>query len=421
MLKHYLVLSLKVLMRRKFFTFISIFGISFTLLVLLVVTAVLDHSFAPMAPESRQHLTLVSRDAAFHGPGNQSCCGASLTLYERYARGLPGVERLSIYTRPRPLYTYHNDRKIEVRVKRTDAEFWRILDFTFLEGRPYSEAEVREAASVAVINSATRDQFFESAKAIGRRIELDNQVFTVVGVVENVPELRDVPYADLWAPHTTMRVNRGGGLNGGFSAIALASSPAALPQIREEFNARLARIPPEELNPRNPGAFTAVVAPFETRFEHFARQMGPFGNRYSSESQAWRLSAVLAGAALLFVLLPTVNLVNINVSRILERASEIGVRKAFGASSRTLVGQFVVENIILTVAGGLIGLIFSVFVLRAINESGAIRFAQLAVNLRVFTYGMLLALVFGVVSGVYPAWRMSRLHPVDALLGGQQR
>ena len=44
------------------------------------------------------------------------------------------------------------------------------------------------------------------------------------------------------------------------------------------------------------------------------------------------------------MLLPTVNLVNINLSRILERASEIGVRKAFGASSRTLVGQFVVEN-----------------------------------------------------------------------------
>ncbi len=56
----------------------------------------------------------------------------------------------------------------------------------------------------------------------------------------------------------------------------------------------------------------------------------------------------MVGAALLFMLLPTVNLVNLNVSRIMERASEIGVRKAFGASSRTLVGQFVVENLVLT-------------------------------------------------------------------------
>ena len=52
------------------------------------------------------------------------------------------------------------------------------------------------------------------------------------------------------------------------------------------------------------------------------------------------------------MLLPAINLVNLNVSRILERASEIGVRKAFGASSRTLVGQFVVENVVLTLVGG---------------------------------------------------------------------
>ena len=59
--------------------------------------------------------------------------------------------------------------------------------------------------------------------------------------------------------------------------------------------------------------------------------------------------------ALLFITLPTMNLVSINLSRIMERASEIGVRKAFGASSRTLVGQFVMENVVLTVIGGAIG------------------------------------------------------------------
>ena len=57
---------------------------------------------------------------------------------------------------------------------------------------------------------------------------------------------------------------------------------------------------------------------------------------------------------LLVMLLPTLNLININVTRIMERSSEIGVRKAFGASSRTLVYQFIVENIILTLIGGII-------------------------------------------------------------------
>jgi len=60
-------------------------------------------------------------------------------------------------------------------------------------------------------------------------------------------------------------------------------------------------------------------------------------------------------------------------------------------------------------------------VLRAFNESGIIRYAHFAVNVRVFIYGVLLALAFGLVSGVYPAWRMSRMHPVEALKGGSRR
>ena len=124
---------------------------------------------------------------------------------------------------------------------------------------------------------------------------------------------------------------------------------------------------------------------------------------------------------MLFILLPTVNLININVSRIMERRSEIGVRKAFGASSRALVGQFVLENVLLTVVGGLLGFGLSVLVLRAITESGVVPYAQFVLNLRVFVAGVLLTLAFGLVSGVYPAWRMSRLHPVDALRGGGSR
>ena len=70
--------------------------------------------------------------------------------------------------------------------------------------------------------------------------------------------------------------------------------------------------------------------------------------RATSAAACW---STLAVGALLFMALPAMNLVNLNISRILERASEIGVRKAFGASSWTLVGQFLVENLILTLVG----------------------------------------------------------------------
>ncbi len=105
---------------------------------------------------------------------------------------------------------------------------------------------------------------------------------------------------------------------------------------------------------------------------------------------------------LLFMLMPTVNLVNINVSRIMERASEIGVRKAFGAPARTLVGQFLVENILLTLIGGAIGFVLSIFVLRGIAQSGLFSYAHFTINLRVFAYGMVLAVMFGLISGRLP-------------------
>jgi putative ABC transport system permease protein len=119
----------------------------------------------------------------------------------------------------------------------------------------------------------------------------------------------------------------------------------------------------------------------------------------------------------LFMLLPTINLININVSRIFERSSEIGVRKAFGASSRVLVAQFVLENIVLCVVGGALGLLGAMGVIAWVNASGWIPYADFQINWRILLYAAAITLFFGCLSGAYPAWRMSRLHPVYALRG----
>jgi putative ABC transport system permease protein len=73
--------------------------------------------------------------------------------------------------------------------------------------------------------------------------------------------------------------------------------------------------------------------------------------------------------------------------------------------------------VVLTLVGGVLGLVFAGLALHAINASELIPYARLALNLRVFLDALLIALFFGLFSGVYPAWRMSRLHPVKALQG----
>ena len=415
MLRHYLTMTIAVLKRRPFYTAISLFGISFTLLVLMVVTAMADHTLAPMAPESRQARMLGVHSARMYGPDNAWSSNGGYLLFDKYARNLPGAEALTIFSGFQTVSTYLGDQRITSNVKRTDGAFWRVFDFPFLEGGPYSQGDVDDARFLAVITRATREKIFNGQPALGKTFEADGQSFRVVGVVENVSDIRMVPFADFYVPTTTAKTDAyKRELMGGFSAVVLARTTDDLPKIREEFNARVARI---ELPDKS---YTTLVAPFETKYDSLARE-SPFADRTSADRQGPKLTLFLVIAGLLFVTLPTVNLVNVNISRILERASEIGVRKAFGAPTRTLVAQFVVENVILTLIGGAIGLVLSALVLRALNQSGFIAHSAFVVNARVFAYAVLLATGFGLISGVYPAWRMARLRPVEALKGGPSR
>lgn len=413
MLINYLKTAWKVLQRRRFFTAVSLFGIALTLAVLTLVAAFFDHTFGPRAPEVHLDRTLGIHYAELSGEHMNRNGFAGFGLLDRYARDLPGVERMAIASMPTRVSSFVNGTKVRSYLKRTDAEFWQVLAFDFLEGGPYSADEVARGQRVAVINATTRERYFGGGPALGRVIEADGQDFTVVGVVGDVPLLRLVPFGDIYVPHSTAKSDSYKtelvGLFMGVLVLAPGTDPAA---VQSEFKARIASVPLD-----TPERFTSLHATPETIFDTVAglimgaRGEGDYGSRFR---------AILVVAALLFMLLPAMNLVNLNMSRILERASEIGVRKAFGASSGTLVGQFLVENVVLTLLGGLLGMAVAALLLWLVNLSGLIPYVDLGLNLRVFGWGLLMALVFAVLSGVYPAWRMSRLLPVDALRGGRQ-
>lgn len=410
MMRNYLTLAWKVLLRRKFFTFISLFGISFTLVVLLVVTALLDNVLAPVPPETRLDRTVGIFYARMKSERWQRTGFPGFALLEKYARDLPNVERMSIASMPETVFSYLNGARVESSLKRTDAQFWQIMDFTFLEGGPFTDEDLRDGRLVAVINGTTRQRFFGGGPAVGRILEVDGQRFTVVGVVPDVSILRIVPFADIWVPYTTAKSDGyRRELVGMFTGILLLEDPSKIALTRDELWSRLSRA---ELDPGFDSLEATPESLLDTLGRMFLSSGGGFGSGFGR-----RLQVALAIGACLFMLLPAVNLVNLNTSRIMERASEIGVRKAFGASSRTLVGQFVVENIVLTLVGAAIGLVLAGWVLELLNGSGLIKYADLRLNYRVFGWGLLLAVFFGLVSGVYPAWRMSRLHPVQALKG----
>jgi putative ABC transport system permease protein len=411
MLRNYLKVALKVLLRRRFYTFISLFGIAFTLVVLTVAAAFLDHVFGPQPPETRVDRTRGVYFIRMTGAGPRITTFPGYAFLDRYVRTLPGAERVSLLTVQEKVVTYKEGARLEVYRKYTDGAFWQVMDFRFLEGGPFTAKDDEERSRVAVINATTRRRFFGDAPAVGKSVEIDGESFRVLGVVEDVSYLRFTPFADVWLPIGTIRnESYRTAFDGTFMAAILAPRADDLPRIAEEYRSALARI--ESPDPKR---FTRVVGGIDTTFGALARML--FSHRTFDESRPGKLLGWLLGIAFVFMLLPTVNLVNVSVSRILERASEIGVRKAFGASSWTLVGQFLIENVVLTLLGGLLGLALTALVLGGVNESGLFPYARFAVNGRVFLYGLLLTLFFGVLSGVYPAWKMSRLHPVEALKG----
>jgi putative ABC transport system permease protein len=364
MIRNYLLVALKVLWRRKFFTFISLFGISFTLLVLTVATSFLDHTFGPHAPELKQDrmLGVYSVRLSSENGNNNMTDKPGYKFLNEYVRTIPSAEKVSIFSEFTSAATYRNGEEVKLYLKRTDGQYWEILDFQFLEGRPFTKEDEQRANFVAVINEATREKLFNGKPAVGKTITLDGQSFKVIGVVKNAPIIRMTSFSDVWVPLSTFKTSGyKETFTGGFQAAILAKDKQDLDLIRSDFKANLTKVQLPD-----PKTFRHIYTGADTYFESFARNLEGGG---SADARTAPLIGVLVMLAVMFVILPTINLVNINISRIMERASEIGVRKAFGASSMTLVGQFIVENILLTIIGGLIGFILSYLILDFFNTS----------------------------------------------------
>lgn len=409
MLKNYFKIAIAVLKRRKFFTFISLFGISFTLTILMLGSAFVDKLLSPSYPDFKKDRSLYISNVTIENSKKGWTNGSSASFYflDRYVSKLKTPEKIAFYTFSHPANTYVNNKKIVVEIKNTNDIYWEVAEYDFLEGKPYTKQQVDQAAKVAVISESTKKAYFGNFKSVlGKYIEADNENYRVIGVVKDLPKTMRNFYGDVYLPYTLVKGDyKKVELLSNFGAILLAKNEADVPKVSAEYYQMLSKVP--TLNKD----FDKVYAHLDTEIEKFSR--GVVGN--NQNSGMGKIIAYSALFILMFLLLPTINLVNINITRIMERSSEIGVRKAFGASSKTLVYQFLVENVILTLLGGLIGVLLSVVAIYIFNTSNVVPNLDLSLNITVLFFGLLVCLLFGLLSGVYPAWRMSRLNVVAAL------
>lgn len=439
MIKNYFKLALKVLGRNKFFTGISLFGISFTLLILMLITAMYDSQFGQNPPFTQKDrmvlidylkLELMVPDTSYLidsnlvegqmtydstmtiGETSRSTSTSSVGYYfmDQFMRNIERVETYTFLNEGSSFDVFLNNTKLSVNAIFADAAYWQVFDFPFLEGQAFSTAQVENASYVAVITSMLAKKYFgRESGVLGEEILLGDKTYKVIGVVARSQANHPYVMSDAYIPLSTMEASELDSKEylGGINGVYLAQTPADKKMIQEELTQRAANSPivdPDRYNKHSvrPLLFNEYLASQLIDQEH-------------PEKGLFYLRLIFGTLLLFFILLPTLNLINLNVSRIMERSSEIGVRKAFGAHSGTILYQFVFENIILTFIGGAIGLVLALVLIYIINDSQVLPDMTLAFNGRIFGISIFLCLAFGILSGFLPAWRVSRLQIANAL------
>jgi putative ABC transport system permease protein len=414
MIKNYLKITWAVMKRRKFYTFISLFGISLTLTILILLSAFFKSFLAPDYPEgkNRDRTLYISSIRELNRKEQGSWQNAlSLNFVNTFIRTLPSPEKVAVTTLPNSTNTYVNGRPDNYDFRYTDAAFWEITDFEFLEGKAFTAETIKNNEQVTIISDAFRDRHFgKGASVVGKQLEIGKTMTRVVGVVRGVPFTQLYTGSEVYYPINMDNTPPSTHYNGNFFVFILAKSAADVPKVKAEFAAMMPKVPILPHGDFKPD--TLIVNP-----EIYAASVTRSIAGTDDDNGLSTFLTVVTLFAFLFMLLPALNLVNINVSRIMERASEIGIRKAFGGSIRDLTLQFIIENILLTAAGCVIALVLSAGIMQILNENGVgpLKTLSLSINWTVVGIATVLSLVFGLMSGVLPAYRMAKLPIAEAL------
>jgi len=393
-------------MRHKYYTAISLFGIIVTLAVLTVSVAMMNHMSSMGESGSRlDRCMIVNRIEASFNRGN-IISYPSYYILNQYVRNLKGPEAVSIFSEAHETVIYSENNRIPLKLKYTDNIFWDIVELPFLEGMSYKKEAIDRADMVAVITDRAKQQVFATKPGLGEYLETSKGTYRIIGIIPFREIKTMFLNADIYVPLTTSQgIMNNKKLWGAEQALVQAADKSQFASIKNEFQTHLDQLYKDHKD--------------EYGLETFNCFMGNMNESIANEIHTPEIVYLIGviGMMVLFMLLPAVNLTTINISRIMERFPEIGIRKAFGASSSTLMGQFIIENVILTLIGGLIAYLLSWNILILINDSGVVPWGYIELDTKVFFYSMIVTIFFGIFSGVLPSYRMSRLHPAEALKG----
>lgn len=277
----------------------------------------------------------------------------------------------------------------------TDEGFLGNFGYELRAGRPFVEQDLQNARPVALLGSDVAETLFPAISPIGKDIQVGRVRLQVVGVLEEKAGLFRDPNTRVYAPISSLLSAYGGGGRSMDDTRIRAASAGQLPAAKEAVRSRLRVIRQVE-----PGASNN----FNIESSDFLR------STFSEFTSTLTTGGALVG--LISLLAAGVGIMNIMLVSVTERTKEIGIRKAVGAKWRNILGQFLLEAVILCQIGGLIGI-----VLGGLGGNVAALYFDISPSFPWVWAGIAVAGVtlLAVIFGGYPAYKAARLDPIESL------
>lgn len=304
---------------------------------------------------------------------------------------------------------YRGDRTKAVSVMGTTDRFVEINFATLVAGRVFTDTEVQRRKALAVLGYGPYESLFESKgiDPVGKRVRIGAVEYTVVGVMGKRPGIGGFNTGQddfVIVPYTTYRkqfgseVRRTGGPFGGSPPAMVAVVPREgatrddlLYEVEEIMRIR------HDLTLDKPNDFDIITQDAALKL-------------WEQISQAILLSLVVISSIALMV--GGIGVMSIMTISVTERTREIGVRKAIGARRREILWQFLIEAVVLTCVGGVIGIIAGSGIGLVVSLASGF---PVALPLSSFALGLGFSAAVGIFFGIVPAWRAARLDPIEAL------
>jgi putative ABC transport system permease protein len=278
----------------------------------------------------------------------------------------------------------------------TTPDYPAVRDYSVQEGRFFNDQEVKASKKVAVIGSTTAQNLFAGSSPVGRAIRVKGTKFTIIGLLTTKGSgsgFQD-PDDQLMIPISTA-MRRVLGVQNVRGISLEAKSAELMTQATDEVTQLLRKrhkIPDGEDD------------------DFMVRNQAEFMQMADETSRVFTM--LLGGIASVSLLVGGIGIMNIMLVSVTERTREIGIRKALGARRHDILMQFLIESLVLSLLGGIAGIVFGMLGSVAV---GSLTGWNVAVSVQSVVLSFTFAALVGVFFGLYPARQASALDPIDAL------